>query len=109
MTELSLSKEKMWETRISEYRASGQTARNWCNHNNISISALKYWITKSNRKSNNQETSSQPIFAKVSLSEEIQIPSASVTIHFEAIRIEINNTCSPVLLSSLISLLKSHV
>ena len=106
MVDLSLSKEELWKSRISEYRASGQSARNWCNDNNISVSALKYWITKLNRESHSNDITPEPVFAEVAFSEERS--SAAVTIHLGTIRVEVNNNCSPTLLSSLINLLKSH-
>lgn len=35
---------------VKDYLASGQTAAEWCSENNLSISTLRYWLTKYNRK-----------------------------------------------------------
>ncbi len=35
---------------IEDFRASGQTAAEWCKENDIGISTLRYWITKTNKK-----------------------------------------------------------
>lgn len=37
-------------SQIEAFRASGQTAAEWCKENDIRISTLRYWITKINRK-----------------------------------------------------------
>ena len=37
-------------SQIEAFRSSGRTAEVWCKENNISISTLKYWITKTNRE-----------------------------------------------------------
>ena len=40
---------------IEAFRASGQTAAEWCKENNIRISTLRYWITKANRKDKQEQ------------------------------------------------------
>lgn len=35
---------------IEDFRASGQTAADWCKENDIRISTLRYWIAKTNKK-----------------------------------------------------------
>jgi len=35
---------------VSDYRTSGQTAAAWCSENNLSISTLRYWLTKCSRE-----------------------------------------------------------
>ena len=37
-------------SQIEAFRASGRTSEEWCKENNISISTLKYWITKTNKE-----------------------------------------------------------
>ncbi len=37
-------------SQIESFRASGQTAEEWCKENGITVSTLKYWITKTNRE-----------------------------------------------------------
>ncbi|WP_018085677.1 IS66 family insertion sequence element accessory protein TnpA [Desulfurispora thermophila] len=39
-------REKLWEARIAEYRASGQTVREWCANNNIRPHRLWYSLSK---------------------------------------------------------------
>ncbi len=37
---------KDWEVRMADFKASGQTAKEWCNANNIKRSKLHYWLRK---------------------------------------------------------------
>lgn len=55
-----MSKEEIrtqWEQRISEYRASGLSATQWCTRQDLPLSTLRYWITRLNKdKAQNTET-----------------------------------------------------
>ena len=44
------SRQELWQSRISACRSSGLTAKDWCEKKQVSLSALRYWITKSNSK-----------------------------------------------------------
>ena len=37
---------KDWEARIADFKSSGQSAKEWCNANNIKPSKLHYWLRK---------------------------------------------------------------
>jgi hypothetical protein len=37
---------KEWEPRVAEFRASGLSARKWCEQNEISEHKLRYWISR---------------------------------------------------------------
>ncbi|MFZ5640612.1 MAG: IS66 family insertion sequence element accessory protein TnpA [Bacillota bacterium] len=39
-------REKLWEARIADYRASGQSVREWCANNTIRPDRLWYWLRK---------------------------------------------------------------
>jgi len=38
--------QELWQSRIKEYQASGQTLSAWCKANSVSRDALKYWLEK---------------------------------------------------------------
>lgn len=39
--------QELWETRIAEYRASGQSVKEWCtSHDDITPRQLWYWLRK---------------------------------------------------------------
>jgi len=57
----------LWEDRIEKQLVSGLTQRQWCNENNLALSAFRYWklrINKENRKSSDLELK-QPIVETV--------------------------------------------
>ncbi len=39
-------RQKEWESRIAEYRASGQSVKEWCTANDIKPERLWYWLRK---------------------------------------------------------------
>lgn len=86
MEELSAtfqSRQELWQSRIFAYRSSGLTAKDWCEKNQVSLSALRYWITKTNRSGEKDEpASSETVFAKLPSEEEIAkvMGNAPVTI-----------------------------
>lgn len=41
-----LERQKDWETRIVQYRASGQSVKKWCSDNNVKPGQLWYWLRK---------------------------------------------------------------
>ena len=43
---LNLPKNQQWETQIDTWKASGQSARQWCKEHSISPSTFKYWQNK---------------------------------------------------------------
>lgn len=38
--------EQIWKLRIQEYQASGLTQLQWCDKEDIKVSALRYWLRK---------------------------------------------------------------
>ncbi len=41
-----LERQKAWENRIAQYRASGQSVKKWCDDNNVKPGQLWYWLRK---------------------------------------------------------------
>jgi hypothetical protein len=51
-------KQLIWEERIEKQLASGLTQRQWCEENNLALSAYRYWklrIDKENRRTDHEE------------------------------------------------------
>jgi hypothetical protein len=50
-------RQKEWANRIAEYRASGQSVKEWCAANNVKPERLWYWLrrykTSWNKKTQN--------------------------------------------------------
>lgn len=109
MSDQSLSKEELWRLRINDYRSSGLAAREWCHQNQFSLSTLRYWIHRLNKKQPLGEEECKPVFAGLPvLATTSFLGSAPVTIYTGAIRIEIMDSCHPDLLSNLIGILSEH-
>ncbi len=49
---MKLERQKEWENRIAQYRASGQSVKKWCADNNVKPAQLWYWLRKF--KTNNE-------------------------------------------------------
>ena len=43
-------KEKIWRERVTEYRASKKTQKQWCEENNLKLRTLRYWLEKTNKE-----------------------------------------------------------
>ena len=102
------SRKELWQSRINAYRTSGLTAKEWCEQNNVSISSLRYWITKSNREAAEDVTESEDtVFARLPTEAEADqlISCAPVTIYKNGIRIELSTDCPPEMMRTLIHVL----
>lgn len=105
-------KSALWAERIQDFRSSGLTSKQWCMEHEISSSTMGYWMRK--LKSNEQETESEPVFAKLPSEKEIAanripVPASQFRIFLsENIRIEISDSCRPELLEILLKVLKSN-
>ena len=70
-------------SQIEAFRASGQTAAEWCKENDLQISTLRYWITKANR---NGKQAQQGFIAFTPTSYE---PSVKVVVKIGSYTIEV--------------------
>lgn len=104
-------KRALWEARIQQFQTSGQTCKDWCQEQQISVTTMNYWL----RKQKSNETSSEPetLFAKLP-TEEFVLKNSSVAplpirvFLTENIRIEISSCCPTELLQTLIRTLKEY-
>ena len=106
-----LSKKEFWQSNIKEFQSSGLTAENWCLSHNLSVSTLRYWITKLKKESLSQKIDCTPTFAKVDIKELGALSLSSntpVTIRLGSLEISISDHCHPELLSNLIGILTTH-
>jgi transposase-like protein len=58
---------------VKDYLASGQTAAAWCLENNLSITTLRYWVTKCNREAKADPTQETFIELKQTSTNEVPI------------------------------------
>lgn len=105
------SRQELWQSRISAYRSSGLTAKAWCDQNNVSISSLRYWITRFNKTVEEESAETEDtIFARLPTEAEIitMSPSVPAVIVAGGLRIELSADCPHELLGTLIRILRSN-
>lgn len=106
------SKKEFWQSNINDYRTSGLSAQNWCQTHNVSISTLRYWITKFKNESLSQGFEASPTtFAKIDISKLASFSlngSAPVIIRLGSLEISVSDNCHPDLLANLVSILTAY-
>jgi hypothetical protein len=97
MTNTELS--KRWETRIAEFKASGQSATVWCANNNLKIHQLRYWLRKFKAAEKTTFSSSQWLSVEVG-----EAPSDSDTLAIKVgkVTIEVRPGFDPQLLAKVV-------
>lgn len=97
-----------WEDRIAHYKASGMTQAEWCQHQDLSIHKLKYWLYKVNRPKHNENKQSNWI----PLAVEEESSSSNNTIETIQVKIgqavvEIKPDFDPIFFANVIKVLKT--
>ena len=96
-------RQKEWETRIAEYRASGQTAREWCAANEVHPAQLWYWLRKYKPRDTALMNSTQ--WLSVRVGEEAEDLGDSLIIRVGEASIEVKPGFNPALLSEVVRVL----
>ena len=82
---------KEWEPRVAGFRASGLSARKWCEQNEISEHKLRYWVSRLSEWP-------QPVaWARVEVADSRTLPS-SISINIGVASIEVRRGFDPDLL-----------
>lgn len=113
MDEKLITKEELWSERIQNFETSGLSRKKWCQQHHTALSTLSYWIRKTNKKPDKYEQTTEPVFARMPSEQEICSKSADspvpVTIYLPgSVRIEVDNSCSAEMISSLIHIIKNY-
>ncbi len=98
--------EAVWQQTVTDCKASGLSARQWCEKNHIKLSTYKYWLTRLNK----QKSSATDIcWAEMKIPEEmIKHPTSSfVTIRYESFVIDISEKTDLQLLAEVLKTLRS--
>jgi hypothetical protein len=103
MTRAELQKE--WETLIAEYRASGQSAKEWCAANDVKPERLWYWLRSQKTKENGPFMKSTR-WLPVAVSEQSPMEQGnSLLIRVGVACIEVKPGFDPALLSEIVRVL----
>lgn len=98
-------RQKEWENRIAQYRASGQSAKEWCAANNVKPERLWYWLRRYKTK---QDTPSMKPTQWLPVEVSKQTPmdqSNPLLIRVGEASIEVKPGFDPALLSEIVRVL----
>ncbi|WP_041720940.1 IS66 family insertion sequence element accessory protein TnpA [Alkaliphilus metalliredigens] len=101
-------KTTMWLERIESYKSRQGSATDWCEENNISLSTLRYWMTKFSRENKQSSNLNKWLPIEVtSLPKNSQHESNSsgVRIHIGLASIEISSDFDPKTLETVVGIL----
>lgn len=98
---------EMWKHHISEYRSSGLSASIWCEQQKVSLSALRYWITRFNKEQDeNKDIQWVSMEEALSLGDPKDIPD--ITIQIGNATIGIRSNFSEDVLLRVLKILKAY-
>lgn len=84
-----------WETRVAEYRASGESVPAWCAANEIEPSSMRYWLRKF--RSEQSANTSSPQWLSVEVNDSIDAKD-NLHIRVGKVVIEVQPGFDPALL-----------
>lgn len=105
MTKLTLREE--WEARVADFRASGKTAKAWCDEHQLKLHQLWYWVRKieSTRLSKSSGKALSPQWVRLPM----EGPSSHdvLTLKVGNVALEVRPGFDPALLADVIKVLKA--
>lgn len=106
MTKVELRQE--WERRIAEYRASGQSAKEWCATHNVTPRQLWYWLKKCRTGAEPRSSGSPVRWLPVEVSQAPRPGQENeLLIRVGPASVEVRPGFDPVLLSEVLKVLMS--
>lgn len=95
---------QMWQSRVAEFKASGQTATAWCIDQGIKVHQLRYWLHKF--KSEYESAKKQTQWLSVEIGElKADKPQEALPIRVGKATIEVRPGFDPKLLSDVVKTL----
>ena len=102
------SKEKKWREIIDACKASGQTIKEWCHLNSVSLDRYHYWKRKFNAEANNKADQNAEwaslIIGDYSSSKDLCSP---VILQVASYKIELRDGFSPSVLAAVLKVIHS--
>lgn len=93
-----------WESRIADFKASGQTQIQWCEANNLKLHQFRYWLYKIEKK---KSSSSKTEWISVTVEDTAQTASETVQIKVDQAIIEVKPGFNPSFLREVVKALKT--
>lgn len=97
--------QEYWEQIVSECKASGLSARKWCETNNVKITTYQYWCNKIRKQKDKQR---DLVWTKTSLDQEsFPIKSSKITIRYDDFLLEVEKDSDMSLLTEILKAMSS--
>lgn len=97
--------QEYWEQIVSECKASGLSARKWCEVNNVKITTYQYWHNKIRKQKEKQR---DLVWTEISLDQEsFPIGSSKITIRYGGFSLEIEKDSDMGLLAEILKAMSS--
>lgn len=92
---------KLWESRVTEFKASDQTAAAWCRAQDLKVHQLRYWVRKFESESESAKQNMQ--WLSVEIGElEADNPQEALPVRVGKATIEVRPGFDPKLLSDVV-------
>jgi hypothetical protein len=95
---------ELWKIRISDYQSSGLSVSKWCEHHQLNVHTMKYWLQKF--RTNNQMVT-EPATQWFSINVNATNESASLLLFVRDVRVEVFPGFDPSLLCDVVRVLKT--
>lgn len=107
-----------WKPIIMECRASGLSIKEWCSKNGVNAKKFYYWQRRLRAAATGEVLADVPNFQPlattkkkqiIELPKPVSIPvqtAAPITIHINGLTMEINNTATPELITTIMQMMK---
>lgn len=97
--------QKTWEARVSAFKTSGLSTKEWCQEHELKINQLRYWI----RKFRDAEASDTrtPQWLSVEIGEPVASDKDGLPIRIGKATIEVKPGFNPVLLTEVVKALSA--
>lgn len=96
----------MWKARVADYRASGQTAAEWCVAHQVTTQQLRYWMRKYKDGDQNESGRSSQWVA-VNMDEQPSKTESTIRVMVGSVSIEVRSGFNPSLLFDVVKALQS--
>lgn len=103
MTKSELRKE--WETRIGEFKDSGQSGAAWCAENNVNVHQFYYWMRRFKTSESTEAQSSK--WLSLEVSNQVQETTNNLLVRVGEVTIEVKPGYNPELLLNVIRTIRT--
>lgn len=98
---------ELWNSRLSDFRTSGDSARGWCQRNGVTLDQFYYWRRKLDKDPQPTPPASTPRWLPVRLEETAPDSAESLLVRVGGAAVEVRHGFDPSLLAAVVKVLKT--